>query len=493
MTCNPAWPEITTELQVNNGQTRLNNQKVFKVKVQKLIALLTQRRRAPEDGGHTLAQKTRGGIQEILVDNSWIVPYSPLFSKIFNCHINVEFCNTVKTIKYICKYINKGSDQAIFNIRQQANVNIDPRDEVQTFRAGRYVSNEAAWRILGLPLHDRHPTVIHLAVHLPNGERIYFTENNFRERMATPPKTTLTAFFQLCQNDAFAKTLLYVDVPRYYTWNVSLKEWKRRVQGTHVNGWPGVKAGDALGRIYTVHVSNFECYCLRMLLNVIQGPTNFLDLKTVDGQEFETFRQVCEKLGLLEDDNHWDATMEEAVLCRSPSQIRELFAILICTCGLSNPLQLWDKYKVALSEDILHRFEKMDQVNNDLCLNEALIHIEDKIIRISGKKLSDFGMPTPQRRGELSTDLIKELSYNIALLDTQVSETEPCLLPEQKDIYNKILQRVELAKIRKDRNVALAVASSGIAATLLSGGRTAHSVFKLPLNLASEETPTCNI
>ncbi|GFV69321.1 ATP-dependent DNA helicase [Trichonephila clavipes] len=89
-----------------------------------------------------------------------------------------------------------------------------------------------------------------------------------------------------------------------------------------------------------------------MLLNVIQGPTNFLDLQTVDGQEFETFREVWEKLELLEDDNHWDATMEEA-----------------------------DKYKVALSEDILHRFEKMDQVTNDLCLNEVLIHIEDKDFR----------------------------------------------------------------------------------------------------------------
>ncbi|GFU93609.1 ATP-dependent DNA helicase [Trichonephila clavipes] len=183
-----------------------------------------------------------------------------------------------------------------------------------------------------------------------------------------------------------------------------VERMKRRVQGTHVNGWPA------------------------------------------DGQEFETFRQVCEKLGLLEDDNHCDATMKEAVLCRSPSQIRELFAILICTCGLSNPLQLWDKYKVALSEDILHRFEKMDQVNNDLCLNEALIHIEDKIIKISGKKLSNFGMLTPQRRGELSTDLNKELNYNIALLDTQMSVTDPRLLPEQKDIYNKILQRVELGE-----------------------------------------------
>jgi len=34
--------------------------------------------------------------------------------------------------------------------------------------------------------------------------------------------------------------------------------------------------------------------------------------------------------------------------------------------------------------------------------------------------------------------------------------------------------------------VALAVASSGIAATLLSGGRTAHSTFKLPLNVFFE-------
>ncbi|GFU79470.1 ATP-dependent DNA helicase [Trichonephila clavipes] len=109
------------------------------------------------------------------------------------------------------------------------------------------------------------------------------------------------------------------------------------------------------------------------------------------------------------------------------------------------------------------------------------------------KEVVRLWYPTPQRRGELSTYLIKELSYNIALLDTQVSETGPCLLPEQKDIYNKILQRVELAKIRKDRDVALAVASSGIAAKLLSSGRTAHSVFKLPLNLASEETSTCNI
>ncbi|MCE8476213.1 hypothetical protein J9A00_00045, partial [Bacteroides thetaiotaomicron] len=46
-----------------------------------------------------------------------------------------------------------------------------------------------------------------------------------------------------------------------------------------------------------------------------------------------------------------------------------------------------------------------------------------------------------------------------------------------------------LATIRKDGNIAIAVASSGIAATLiLEGGRTAHSALKLPLNLNSVDT-----
>ena len=50
-----------------------------------------------------------------------------------------------------------------------------------------------------------------------------------------------------------------------------------------------------------------------------------------------------------------------------------------------------------------------------------------------------------------------------------------------------------LASIRSKNDIALAIASSGIAATLLPGGRTAHSALKLPLNLHSTETPKCNI
>ncbi|GFX09790.1 ATP-dependent DNA helicase [Trichonephila clavipes] len=50
-----------------------------------------------------------------------------------------------------------------------------------------------------------------------------------------------------------------------------------------------------------------------------------------------------------------------------------------------------------------------------------------------------------------------------------------------------------LAKIRSQQKIALAVASSGIAATLLDGGRTAHSTFKLPLDVHNKPDAMCNI
>ena len=45
----------------------------------------------------------------------------------------------------------------------------------------------------------------------------------------------------------------------------------------------------------------------------------------------------------------------------------------------------------------------------------------------------------------------------------------------------------------KIQELPFAMALSGIAATLLQGGRTAHSILKLPLDLSHLENPICNI
>ncbi|UYV80693.1 hypothetical protein LAZ67_19001416, partial [Cordylochernes scorpioides] len=286
-----------------------------------------------------------------------------------------------------CGKQNKGNDMAIFGLSKE-----NTNDEISQYLLGRYISsNEAVWRILSFPIHERHPNVVHLSVHLENGQRVYFTNANARTVAAAPPNTTLTAFFQLCQQDPFAKNLLYPEVPRYYTWNASRKSFSRKKQGTSVPEHEDIFASEALGRVYTVHPNNAECFFLRMLLHTVRGPISFSSLKCFNGEECRTFREACQNLGLLEDDQHWDNVLSEAASQSFPEQIRELFAILLTTCNPSNSQNLWEKYRESMSEDVLIKARRANPTldinfSSDI-FNEALLLLQNKCLAINDKTL----------------------------------------------------------------------------------------------------------
>lgn len=73
---------------------------------------LFYRQRSPKGNGKTFTMTVN--CNDFVVDNSWIVLYSPLLSKTFKTRCNVQFYSSVKSIKYVCKYVNKGSDMAAF-------------------------------------------------------------------------------------------------------------------------------------------------------------------------------------------------------------------------------------------------------------------------------------------------------------------------------------------------------------------------------------------
>lgn len=472
------------------------------------------RRRGPENGGKTTTLHIRG--DNIVVDNRWVVPHCKLLCKILNAHINVEFCSTVRAIIYVTKYINKGCDMATIAIS-----NIDIRNEVAQFQTGRYISsNEAVWRIFGFEIHQRYPTVVNLAVHLENGQRVYFTESTAQQAAQAPPETTLTGFFKLCATDMFAQSLLYAEVPTYYAWSSTERKWKRRKQGKpvetphHIEGH--IKASNAIGRVYAVHPNNRECFYLRLLLHTVRGPTSFEHIRTFDGTVSISNHEACKLHNLLQDDQQWSHTLEEASHTRVASQIRQLFVIMLTSCEIDQPLVLWEKYKISMSEDILHQIRRHNQ-HPDIVevYNHALLDLS-KRVRSLNTTLTNCGMPEPRGHFENDQEILAETQYDHQLLRSFVEEKEPQLTHDQNHVYRTILnsinnnmgglffidapggtgktflENVLLAKTRLS-HIALAVGSSGIAATLLDGGRTAHSMFKLPLDLNANEQPMCNI
>ena len=78
--------------------------------------------------------------------------------------------------------------------------------------------------------------------------------------------------------------------------------------------------------------------------------------------------------------------------------------------------------------------------------------------------------------------------FNTAILAVQ-NDTPAALFVDGPGRTGKnFLYSALLARVRADGHIALAVASSGIAALLLSGGHTAHSRFKIPINLNKNST-----
>ena len=112
--------------------------------------------------------------------------------------------------------------------------------------------------------------------------------------------TTLTKYFTLNRADSYARKFLYREIPEHYRWISGKKAWQRRKQRGQV------------GRIVYAHSTEGERYFLRVLLNHVRGATSFENLRTVAGIMYPTFRETCEKRGLIERDQTIDDCLSEA-------------------------------------------------------------------------------------------------------------------------------------------------------------------------------------
>ena len=384
------------------------------------------RRRSKEEGGFEEEKRTQNG--SFVIDNRWVVPHNRYLCKKYDAHINVEYCSSIRSIQYVLKYVHKGCDMASFALQRP-----NPRDEIDVFRAARYIGpSEACWRLFDFPIHERYPPVQTLHVHTSDDRQIVFTPENARQRAEDPPDTTLTAFFKLCatyySNDnaqftdidrQFVANLLYSEVPQYFTWNSGKHQWMKRKKGAeirHNGATTSFLQTQMIGRIYTVHPKQEERFFVRLLLNTVKGPKSFTDLRTVRGNVASSFKQACKDLHLLEDDNHWIMCMSEASESRHSSALRVLFAVLLASCQLTDALQMWMRFRNDMADDIRYQFEtgsangpiqpppaatrrpaapRTPMPFTDQIYNHALLLLQKTLNSMGGNLLSAYGLPTP--------------------------------------------------------------------------------------------------
>lgn len=454
------------------------------------------------NGGHTFT-------------NRHVIPYNPYLSAKYNCHVNVEVANSILAVKYVYKYVYKGHDRTAISLERHDAAEL-PKDEVQEYLDARYVSaSEASWRLFEFDIHHRHPPVQRLQLHLPDQQSVYYypsrqTGSQLLER-TNIYRTTLTAFFEACcQYPDVAANLLYPDFPSKFVWKSNTKTWSLRQRGFSM-----------IGRVYFSIPSDGERYFLRMLLYNVPGPTSFEDLRAYQGTIYPTFQEACLARGLLESDNEWDMCLAEAGSIQTGSQLRGLFAMILINNSPGDPLTLFRTHLPNLSDDcrykLQHRFHIAHPSDNQVM--SLALHYLQIFLQRAGKSLTDYNLPLPiinfDELNGVPCILAEEMRYDSIQLRQNWETGYGMANLEQKSVLDAVTAAVDseagglffidgpggtgktfvenllLSYVRSTGQIALSVASTGIASILLEGGRTAHSRFKIPLDI--QQDSVCDI
>ncbi|XP_055386179.1 uncharacterized protein LOC129615126 [Condylostylus longicornis] len=147
--------------------------------------------------------------------------------------------------------------------------------------------------------------------------------------------------------------------------------------------------------------------------------------------------------GFLNNINEYKEALEEARNFKMAPQLRELFTIIILNGGPARVL--WDEFKTYLSEDFSLG------LTPDLANNKVLSEIS-RMLRCHGSSLQKMGL----------SEIIDDSSE----LGRERLRWSP--------------------KLRSTGKIVLPTATTGIAAINHEGGITAHSMFKLPLNIQDD-------
>ncbi|XP_073137512.1 uncharacterized protein [Henckelia pumila] len=456
MTCNPNWHEIKDQL--IPGQSPQDHPdlitRIFKLKFEEFkidvvdrgvlgrvrsytYVIEYQKRRLPHV--HMLVifdniDKRREGTRvvsnnndQVIIDNGWVVSYNPWLLLKYDCHINVEVCDGIKCVKYIYKYIHKGPDRVALELHNRQNC-----DEIQQYVDGSWIcAPEALWRIYSFEFSRMYPSVIWLQIHLPNEQLINFNpEQSLGDILADADnlKTMLTEFFIMNSNHVMVDN-----------------------------------QNKVVGRIYVVSPSEGERFYLRKLLNHVKEPSYFEELRKVNGITYTTFKGAAEMRGLLEKDYYIHHCLQKAYYGRTISGS----SLFITNKLLLEIRRLLHQYKKKLDD-----FD-LPSISTDFLGDFPLP-------RITKDELS-IEIPEEDLRSIGHLNLHQKMAFDVVMESIVHNQSNIFFIDGPGGTGKTFLYRSILAHLRKNGKISIAVATSGITATLLPGGRTAHSRLQIPL------------
>ena len=386
-----------------------------------------------------------------------------------------------------------------------------PVDEIADYWKARYLTaTESSWRILGYHLAQKEPSVTPLPIHLPGDNQPRYVRANLNDA-----KSLLRHYF-LRPNGQFTHNgqqrsfddLSYAD---YYTlFRLTTYDATRASNPVYFEELHSMHSfcethviqrqdtNNHLTRIQNVRPSQGEIFYLRCILQH-KPVRSFEDARTVNGTILPNFQLAAMASGLFADENEAVYALQEAVhTLRTPRQIRLLFVHLLINDCIPSPIQVWQRFRDHLSLDFFLR----NNNNLDTAITRTLQQISNDLEE-HGYTLNDYGLPQPTDYNDEVEHELQRWVSNIDNLRTSANKSYALLDSEQRELYDRIMYAIYNGqglcqfidgkagrgktflvnalcdRLRSQKKIVLATATSAFAAQQYPGGRTTHSTFKV--------------
>nr|GEU54854.1 hypothetical protein [Tanacetum cinerariifolium] len=348
-----------------------------------------------------------------------------------------EVCSSIKSVTYVFKYVYKGHDKQVVNAEKDRDQVVN---EIKRFQDARYVAPpKAMWQIYGFLISNIYPSVMSLQVHLLNNQFVRLREDdvltNIIERERNK-RSMLTAFFELNETNTSARQYLYKDILR----------------------------------MVSANLTEGERFYLRVLLQNIKGPIGFDYLYTVNDVLYTTFHRAALEKGLIKSNIFIHECLRESSTHELPYALRRLFATILIFCEPRDVRNLWDDHYESLLEDYTLNCASVKRIQN------MVITDISAILQSMGRSINDFDLPN------ITTD---KNAYDTIMQHVDADSPGVFFIDGPRGTGKTFLYKALLANVHSRGLISIATASSGAADNNIIGGRTAHSRFKIPINLST--------
>ncbi|CEM02443.1 unnamed protein product [Vitrella brassicaformis CCMP3155] len=408
------------------------------------------------------------------------------------------------------------------------------RDEIRDYQQGRVLcASEACHRIFGHQIHWTQPSVTTLLVYLPaerpvvqrvsgRGEtgRVFMPGLSMIDHWLNRPDATRRInnedvdFDQMTYQQFFRRFAMKKDRARdpqeadMAGENADAHEsaTAREMRTKTGHGFYQRRRWEQhCTRLQSAFAMQGERYYLRLLLKGSQAKGSFEAIRTIDGTCYSTFSQAAKAAGLLEGQTYVENVMREAVEEQAvlPYQLRFLFVVLILNheCAAADILE---KYREFMVDDY-------EEVDDPEAAYERLLREICEDLQECGMTNTECGPPEPQHipaeeqterksYGSLTTirqsydrvhDMVEKVAEQKEVFEDIMAHIYPrngdspepfCLLIKAPGGAGKTtVLRCVLSAVRSRGDIALASATTALAALNYVGGHTAHGLHKIPV------------